>query len=291
MKTMIRIMLASAIGALVSIELGTHLGSSSYALVAWACIGALLGFMLVRPKEFFVTLIRESQASVQARRNARREAREEAQRLPEHFDLLRQNDFLIPLALSTMCFWAISGVTYLLMFMDPTPQVLQAFVVHSTLVAYGVLVVLLSLWTLTRDMNHAYQCFEMQDYHYELDDNQLLERLRSSNQWAKTMMFRAALGPIWIAWWIISHPKFVGYYGLLAFAKACGVVVSLERYTAAVGAVGGYIVGWSTGQSGLIGMLAGAVAGGGAFALAKLFLRLLPDPTEDWPSLADCEYM
>lgn len=281
-------MLASAIGALAGIELGKHVSDHPFALLAWACIGALLGFVLVRPKEFFGTLIREYQSFVQVRRDARREAREAAQSLSEHFNLLQQKDFLFILAYITMCFWYIAGGTYLLMFVEPSQQ---APLVHNTLVLYGIIIVLLSLWTLTRDMNRAYQNYGDRDEFYDLDDDELLKHLQSDNQWSKTLMFRATLGPIWIGWWIISHPKFVSYCSLLAFAKTCQIVVSMERYTAAIGAVIGYIVGWITGQNAIIGMLAGAVAGGGTFALAKLLLRLLPDPTEDWMSSEDFAHM
>ena len=115
------------------------------------------------------------------------------------------------------------------------------------------------------------------------------ERSRAAILKLKPIVRGFAIGPFWIfigAWWCICHIGFFAKCFMVALAKTCAFVASMERWCAAFGSVAGFVFGWTHGRSELLAMVFGGLVGNGIYVVAKILLKVLPDPNSGWPELA-----
>lgn len=292
-----KIMLASAFGAVLALMLGSHVSDHPFALWVWGMVGAFAGFVSVGPREFCVNLAhnaREALRSWRARRNeARVNARLKREKLKRHkvyLKLLREEHlYRGPVPAALVVFWIVLSLTMLI----PTPPEARMNSFIFAFVLIGGCAVAVALMHVTRIIDT--RSTVLAPFDESILPQKLEELSRGVIQGKKVSLYIAIL-PITIVGltlkylyysvcWTVTNFGLVCGAVLLVLAKTCRVVVSLERYTAALGAVLGYVWGWQVDRSTFVAMIVGAAFGGGTYMFAKVLLRYLPDPDTSFEEL------
>lgn len=274
-------MLASAFGALVAVSLGNYVSSNW--LVLWGMIGAFIGFVSVGPKEFFVQMHREFISVREIHRIRKAQRIEEERRLKEtlapfaeHIQLeIKKSKYRF---LDFVAFTSWLGVALVITLAGTLGLKVTLTLVGVSFTATIMLMALI----FGVASYHTYYEFVLPRYaSNSVPDDRLQQLIASVESERKSFMVSLTL-PLWP----ILHVGFLLRSAVLILSKTCAAIVSFERWTAVIGSIGGFIVGWGYGHSEIIAMFAGAFIGGATYALSKTLLQFLPDPQNTWPSLS-----
>lgn len=329
----LRIVVASALGAVAGIELGKHVSDSPLALIAWGIIGAFIGFIAINPREWVDASVlmwrnmphtikqrwqhyqQESRARSQKHAQERAKIRAEDKARKEAYRLIRQLLLIENLKPLLFGFWVLivpSSFTFIYVLLE-THQTYRLdpvglFGLKVSVVALITFIILMFLMILSpgRARNYYIKTFftAPTGYHAESILNEdaddpafAAKEIRSDLEKSLKHLPKYIFGPLWFIYWFIVTKCFLikelcllSLFTikcvLLMFSKATAMVVSVDRYAAAIGAIVGYVVVLQQAHNHeIVGAIVGAASGVVIHLMCSFLQAILPDPKSPWPSL------
>jgi hypothetical protein len=296
MNMYLKMAIACAVGALLALSLGKHVSDATPALVVWGAIGAFAGFVLCGPKKFFQSISVEWKDS-QERRERLLEAERRQKR--EHHWLSKA--CALRKRLTRLDGWTLAIVLIYILALVLSFSALVLAREMGTLGLFSVYMKVLvsgALWLVIQFMEYDLQitnrlsvttlmCIERGGgtAWYPVTTplsrkevvRALCKEIRSRKAISKRMCY-APFALLIFAWWAARHASELVLIVGIILARICRRVATLERWCSAVGALVGYVVGFSFGRSEVFTMFVGAGVGVGLRFAAKHLLPLLPDP-------------
>jgi hypothetical protein len=251
-----------------------------------AILGGLCGFILVAPvvfaKEFKafwrkqMKRLRDDHEASLAR--ARKEREEHPYRLLVQ-EMIEKNSFLFGVNFVLLLGWFLVAVLFFVGF-TYYPWVVVGWLGISALI----LLSSHSTYSYTQDDETLAKEDLVRYTEHNTELKQLAKSLLILPITICILTYKALLGIFLGIFWCLCNLGFFAKLFLLTLAITFEAVASLNRYLAALGAIVGCIVGWSSGKNEWVAMFVGGLVGNGIYFLLRLVLRILPDPKTPWPT-------
>jgi hypothetical protein len=278
-KTLLKVAISASLGALIGVSLGKYVSDHPFFLTLFALFGALCAFVLTRPKDFFLDIKNSMKIRFESRRRSKEIFRKRYEPLKEEHKLYRRNERLESSCVMFVLFWSLS------------PLVLISMEDESWTVFFQVIFAILAVISIVAFFSASAFCSakDFVNNHHDIftsqkDQRIRIEKLKRKVKSRKILFLKFAFMPLMAVWLPIKYFSFWTKSMAIIFAKACRVIVASEGWSAAMGAVLGFFVGWLNGRDEFLAMACGAIFGGCFYVLTMFLLKFLPDPDSEFPS-------
>jgi len=296
MNMILKVILASSFGALVSISLGKYVSDQSGLLILWAILGAFVGFLSVDPLEFcrkFKGVLLEKIEEHKCKLIENRLFREAC--------LIQVKGLFVSLGI--MCsillwFYPVASVTCFLLFTGMGNEFIHDFSLLYFYISLICLTLMSFAWIRdfsgSTDFSHFVDIYNFSDssefykVHLKdrLDDNVVVFKKclflhREIGKYLKQFSKEAFI----FLSWVKTNGSAIGKILIYSFMITCYVISSVHRWNAVIGSISGFIIGWISGRSEIIGMISGGAFGALIYLVTSYVASKIPKDGIVFPEL------